>query len=204
MKRGRSLDYSPSEFQHNVRSPVAKELRGADDLTCENFLNLHSTPTSRTWPLSRTLSHTAFYIDRVHGSRVDDSDSELKGGPHNVTKGRPHTHTQYTSSAVRRLCSGAPGASGFASPVAHRLASASPDRSLPESPLPPFPPSSFIVRVEVGRDRHAQKAGSGGRAVAIDSAAVTRVHIPMRELRPCAPRSQLRCCLGRGCSRDRL
>jgi len=27
----------------------------------------------------------------------------------------------------------------------------------------------------------------------IDSAAVTRVHIPMKELRPCAPRSQLRC-----------
>ena len=88
------------------------------------------------------------------------------------TKGRPHTHTIYfircPTSVQRR------GPVWFRpSPVAHRLASASAERSLPESPLPPSPPSSFIVRVEVGRDRHAQKAGSGGRAVAIDSAAVT-------------------------------
>ena len=41
------------------------------------------------------------------------------------------------------------------------------------------PPSLSIVRVEVGRDRHAQKAGCGGRAVAIDSAAVTRAQIPI-------------------------
>ena len=157
---------------------------------------------SRTWPLSHTRSHTALYIDRVHGSRVDETRTQTsRAGLY--TKRRPHTHTicfiRCPTSVQRR------GPVWFRpSPVAHRLASASPDRSLPESPLPPSPPSSFIVRVEVGRDRHAQKAGSGGRAVAIDSAAVTRVHIPMRELRPCAPRSQLRCCLGRGCSRDRL
>ena len=48
-------------------------------------------------------------------------------------------------------------------------------------PTPHTPtPYSFLVRVEVCRDRHAQKAGCGSRAVAIDSAAVTQAQIPMR------------------------
>ena len=121
------------------------------------------------------------------------------------------TRTQYTSSAVRGR-GAAPGSSGFV-----------PRRSLTgwtrRHPTDPSqilrchpPPGPFVVyracrRVEVGRDRHAQKASCGGRAVAIDSAAVTRVHIPMRELRMCPSFSIAllsHCCLGRGCSRDRL
>jgi len=94
-----------------------------------------------------------------------------------LTKGRPHTHTRYTSFAVRRVCSA--GAQWFCpSPVAHRLASASPDRCLPNSPHPPFPPSSFIVRVEEllrSRCIHIEAAlveprGLWSQAVAIDSA----------------------------------
>ena len=50
-------------------------------------------------------------------------------------------------------------------------------------PKPNPTPYSFLVRVEVCRDRHAQKAGCGSRAVAIDSAAVTRAQIPMRSRR---------------------
>ena len=106
-------------------------------MTCENFLNLHSTPTSRTWPLSRTLSHTAFYIDRVHGSRVDDSDSDLKGGP--LHKGPP-AHAHNILHPLSDECT-APGPS-----VVSPLAGRSPvgfgvTRQIPpQFPPPPFPP----------------------------------------------------------------
>ena len=70
---------------------------------------------------------------------------------------------------------------------------------LPPSPSPPFTFShANIVRVEVGRDRHAQKAGCGCRAVAIDSASVTRAQIPKRESRTHVPLAcivVIHCCL---------
>ena len=111
---------------------------------------------SRTWPQSHTLSHTALYRQR---SRVTGRRLGLRPQGR-ASKRAARTRTQYTSSAVRRVCSA--GAQWFRhSPVAHRLASASPDRPLLNSPLPLYH-FRACRRVEVGRDRHAQKAGCGG------------------------------------------
>jgi len=129
---------------------------------------IYTVLVSRTWPQSHTLSHTALYRQR---SRVTGRRLGLRPQGR-ASKRAARTRTQYTSSAVRRVCSA--GAQWFRhSPVAHRLASASPDRPLLNSPLPLYH-FRACRRVEVGRDRHTQKAGNGGRAVAIDSAPVTR------------------------------
>ena len=71
-----------------------------------------------------------------------------------------HTHTIY---AVRRVYSAAAVASPLAgcSPVGHspRVTEITPPP--PRPPTPSATPYPFLVRVEVGRDRHAQKAGCG-------------------------------------------
>ena len=87
--------------------------------------------------------------------------------------GRPckaRTHTQYRIYAVRRHdeCI-APRQWLRPSPVTHRLVTRRVTEITPPPPRPPTPsatPYPFLVRVEVGRDRHAQKAGCG--AVVVD------------------------------------
>eukprot|EP00964_Phaeocystis_antarctica_P151245 scaffold118802_cov63-Phaeocystis_antarctica.AAC.2 len=117
---------------------------------------------------NHTISHTHTPLALPHGTRFVRN---------RTVSTHTHSHTQYIYiHAVRRECT-APGPRAWfrPSPVAHRLALASLDK-----PLPILPPSLFFSCVcEVGRDRHAQKAGCGSRAVAIDSAAVTRAQIPI-------------------------
>ena len=119
-------------------------------------------------------THGALYKQRsrVTGRRTR-SDSDLKGGPQ---KGPPaHAHNILHTPSVDEVQGRGPVVLSLAgrSPVGLGVTRQTPPKSF-DATFPPFVVYRACRRVEVDRDRHAQKAGCGGRAVAIDSAAVTR------------------------------
>ena len=159
------------------------------------------------------LAHTIYAVRRVYSAaqwlRPSHGPECRRLGLTHTFMGEPQrggrpckarTHTQYRIYAVRRHdeCI-APRQWLRPSPVAHRLVTRRVTEITPPPPRPPTPsatPYPFLVRVEVGRDRHAQKAGCGSRAVAIDSAAVTRAYIPTRHVRKPRPSMcAVYCCL---------